>query len=115
MASMTPYGRKAFQNAILSVPHKVHLYVESGELTGFGYSPKRLVAAEFDDNGLYPEQIWVFNSEAEAAMVLGLYVTDADGQVLYSDQFPEPYKIQNQGDRIGVSVNMSFLGALGSE
>jgi len=114
MITMTQYGRDTFQNAVLQIPKTVHLYVEDGELKGYGYEPKQIRRESFDANGRHPELMWVFNAEPEAAQVLGFYVTDAHGQVLYSDQFKEPYKIQNQGDRIGVSINMAFLGAMGS-
>lgn len=115
MPDMTPYGRRVFQQAILDIPKAVHLYVDNGELKGYGYSPKRINANEFDENGSYPELLWVFSAEQNEANVQGMYVTDANGKVLYSEQFPQPYRIQNQGDRVGVSIDMAFLGALGGD
>jgi len=110
--SLTPYGRATFQKQIERIPSTVHLYVEEGELKGYGYKTKVFDVTQWV-NGDYPEMIWEFDAEDQAAFVLGYYVSDADGKVLFSDQFDESYKIQRQGDRIAVSISMNFIGAIG--
>lgn len=115
MIKLTPYGSEQFQNAVNRVPSMVHLYVETGELEGYGYAPKRFDVSQWDSRGRYPEFLWEFNSGNQRSAVLGYYVTDSAGQVLFSEDFPEPYYVQNQGDRIGVAIDMEFLGALGGE
>lgn len=112
MISLTPYGSKVFQKATERIPASVHLYVDSGELVGYGYEPKMLKANEWIE-GQYPELMWEFSSENQPADVLGYYVSDAEGQVLFSSQFDKPNRIKNQGDRIGVSINMRWIGAIG--
>ena len=112
MISITPYGSKEFQAAVEKLPTSVHLYVDTGELKGYGYEPKLLQVSNWS-NGDYPELMWEFKAENEPAYVMGYFVSDAQGQVLFSDAFDESYKIQNQGDRIGVSIRLKFIGSIG--
>ena len=90
------------------------MFVEEGELKGHGYSAKNLELSKWSPDGQYPELMWVFDAENKASNVLGFFVSDANGQVLFSDTFDEANVIQNQGDRIGVSIKLRFMGALGS-
>lgn len=114
MISLTPYGSKQFQDAVNALPAKVHLFTDSGELTGHGYSPKRFSLMDWQEGGQYPEFMWVFDAESQPSTIMGYYITDASKQVLFSDTFDEPNVIQNQGDRIGVSIKLRFMGALGA-
>lgn len=114
MISITPFGKTAFQDAVQALPSSVHLYTDDGELKGHGYKPVRINASEWDSMGRYPEIMWVFDAENTSQNVLGYYVVTADGRTLWSEPFDEAYVIQNKGDRIGVSLTMNFIGALGS-
>lgn len=113
MITITPYGRTQYQDAVNRIPAQIHLYTDAGELTGFGYAPKR-----FDFNqwkgGDYPEFVWVFENGEGKESVLGHYVTDSSGQVIFSDSFDEPYVVEKKGDRIAVVVNQDFIGAIGN-
>lgn len=112
MITVTPIGRKQFQDAINRIPAQIHLHTDNGELNKFGYAPKRF---QFDKwvGGDYPEFIWVFENDEGSESVLGHYITNADGEVIFSDSFDEPYVIEKKGDRIVIKLNMDFIGAIG--
>lgn len=117
MLNITPYGYSAFTGAATSVPKQVHLHTESGELTGHGYAPIPLDSEQWDE-GRYPDLQWEFEA-GDTVWVLGYYVTDINGKIIYSEEFtqrtPEgdmvgsPMKIQHNGDRITVALNLNLL------
>ena len=118
MISVTPYGFKIFLAAQTQAIRNLHLYTESGELSEHGYVPIPIQPSQWSD-GKYPEQVWEFDS-GEPVDVLGYYVTDEAGKLLYSEAFQKrndagdvidaPMLIKNNGDRIAVGLNLTLLG-----
>lgn len=50
-----------------------------------------------------PEYVWRFSGK-ERYMVRGWYVTNAAGQLLWSDKFDEPFEVLRDGDELGVTM-----------
>ncbi len=85
------------------------------ELDGGGYQPKPLRSTGWDMSrapalASYVKQVWQFSGPA--GVVRGYYVTrNSDGRLRWFDPLPGgPMNIVNDGDQIGVSVELSLAG-----
>ena len=96
---------------------EVHLFVNDGELVGYGYSPAVLDPVQWED-GIYPDVLWEFNGAENPARVMGYYVTNNKGMVVYSENFPmsaeneddQPgFIIGKQGDRVRVGLRLNLF------
>ena len=105
--------------AVTDTLARVHLFINEGELSGYGYAAKVLNPTEWND-GVYPDITWEFNAAEKNVRVMGYYVTDGDGRVMYSENFPasaeneddEPgFVIGKQGDRIAVGMRLNLFVA----
>lgn len=121
MINTTPDGYSRMLAAVTGTIRAVHLFVHSGELSGYGYTEERIDPEKWED-GRYPDVVWELEASEQPARVLGYYVTGEDGGILFSENFPpssendddEPgYVIGRKGDRIavGLRLNMSFLSS----
>lgn len=97
----------------------LHLFVNEGELKGYGYGPAVLDPAQWED-GVYPDVVWEFNGADEPARVMGYFVTNEGGAVIYSENFPTSeeneddapgFVIGKQGDRVRVGMRLNLFVA----
>jgi hypothetical protein len=93
--------------------------VNDGELVGYGYSPKPIDSLGWQ-RGVYPDQVFEFNGAQDNARVLGYYVTDKEGRIMFSENFPSSsenpdndpgFVIGKQGDRITVGMRLNLFVA----
>jgi len=110
MINISPQGRTAFVKAITNTITSAHLYTEQSELDGNGYTSKPIESNRWLD-GDYPELVWEFSAGAKQR-VMGYFVRNDAGDLLFSEDFSEPYIIQHNGDRIGVSIRLNLLGTI---
>jgi len=113
MINLTTAGHTVILGAITAAVRGLHLYTDTGELTEHGYAAKALTPEAWDGNK-YPTQTWTF-TEGEAVRVLGYYTTGANGEVLWSREFPvsennpDDYTIGRADDRINVTLTFGLL------
>lgn len=107
--------------AVTDKLEKLHLFVNDGELVGYGYGPAVLDPAQWVD-GVYPDVLWEFNGAEQPARVMGYFVTNEEGGVMYSENFPaseenednQPgFVIGKQGDRVRVGLRLNLMIARG--
>ena len=110
MINLSPHGQQLMLAGVTSPIAKIHLYIESGELEGHGYAPQNIDAEKWDGPA-YPEIVWEF-SAGERVMVLGYFVTDAGGNMIFTEDFDEPMKLEHNGDRITVHMRMRLIGGI---
>jgi hypothetical protein len=117
MIQTTPNGHRRILKAVTDTLKTLHLYVFEGEVSGYGYAARAL-RPELWEAGVYPDQLWEFDAEDDSARVLGYYVTDVEGHVIFSEEFPiqgeeaEPgFVIGRQGDRIVVGLRLNLMVA----
>lgn len=110
MLALTQYGQRVSLAVLQSVLTSAHLFVQDGELVGYGYSSKKLDATKWT-NGSHEKLLWEFTGAEEQKDIMGYYVTDATGQIVLSNTFDEPFKIGNHGDRIAVEIRLSLLAS----
>lgn len=105
--------------AVVEVLKRVHLFVTEGELTGYGYLPEPIDPDRWQE-GVYPDIMWEFDAGDKPARVLGYYVTDEEGKIMYSENFPPStenedddagFVIGRQGDRIVVGLRLNLFVA----
>jgi hypothetical protein len=122
MIQTTPTGHEHMLRAVTNMLFAVHLFVHEGELSGFGYESEKLDPLKWDD-GVHPDILWEFEAADTPVRVLGYYVTDANGSIMYSENFPasaenedeEPgFVIGRQGDRIAVGLRLNLFVASAS-
>lgn len=108
MIRLTQTGHDVFMQAIQRSAASIRLMTDNGELQGHGYEAKRLDANAWV-NGEYPKVVWEF-SAGNPVSVVGYFVNDANGSMLFSEDFPEgPQEIKNTGDRIGITIRLSLI------
>jgi len=116
MMMITNEGHNTFFKAIVGSLDSVHLMTDQGELTGYNYKPKKLTASAWSMSGRYPEQAWVFTA-GDKVQVKGYYVTNAEGKIMFSDEFDitdeDDFVIQHDGSKIKVNIELSLLAAEG--
>lgn len=119
MIQTTPTGKTLMLKAVTDKLKSLHLFVNEGELKGYGYGPARLDPAQWED-GVYPDVVWEFNGADEPARVMGYYVTNDEGAVMYSENFPASeentddapgFVIGKQGDRVRVGMRLNLFVA----
>jgi len=117
MIQTTPIGYSRFMKAITEPLQAVHLFVETGELSGYGYAAET-IDPELWDEGVYPDILWEFEKSETPSRVLGYYVTGTDGRIMYSENFPAHsdndddlpgYVIGRAGDRIAVGLRLNLF------
>lgn len=119
MIQTTPAGKTLMLKAVTDTLKELHLFVNDGELVGYGYSSVLLDPAQWDD-GVYPDVLWEFNGAEQPARVMGYYVTNEQGEVMYSESFPASeeneddlpgFVIGKQGDRVRVGMRLNLFVA----
>ena len=119
MIQTTPHGHDIMLNSVTATLATVHLFVNEGELSGYGYSPELLDPAKWDA-GVYPDILWEFEAGERPARVMGYYVADSEGRVMYSENFPASpdnedddagFVIGRQGDRVLVGLRLNLFAA----
>lgn len=119
MIMTTPKGQALMLKAVTDKLASVHLFVNEGELVGYGYGPVQLDPGQWE-GGAYPDILWEFNGAEKSARVLGYYVTNEQGEVIYSENFPpseenddnDPgFVIGKQGDRVRVGMRLNLFVA----
>jgi hypothetical protein len=109
---LTTDGRRILRQAMLKELGAVHLYVDAGELSGYGYAPHVLDHAKWD-GGEYPAIKFELD-EGENNRVMGYFITDTDGTPIASEEFtrgeePSGFPIGRRGDRIFVTPKLNLL------
>lgn len=127
MLTVTYRAEAQMLQAVLALARRVHLYVnevgaarfasaaEFQEPDGGGYAPRDLAPDDWRvqtgarASATYPPVTWRF--EAGVGHVRGYYVTDAAGELLWSEPLaPGPFLAANPGDSL--TLDLSFdLGA----
>lgn len=119
MIQTTPAGKALMLQAVTDTLKKLHLFVNEGELVGYGYNPAVLDPAQWED-GVYPDVLWEFTGSDDPARVMGYYVTNDAGEVMYSENFPASeentddgpgFVIGKQGDRVRVGMRLNLFVA----
>ena len=119
MIQTTPAGKTLMLKAVTDTLKTLHLFVNEGELKGYSYGPAVLDPEQWDD-GVYPDVLWEFSGGDEPARVMGYYVTNDEGAVMYSENFPaseeneddQPgFVIGKQGDRVRVGMRLNLFVA----
>lgn len=118
MINVTAKGNEVFTAAIVGKLDSLHLFTESGELSGYGYEPIQLQPTLWK-GGIYPTQEWKFMvQEGEGEVqAIGWYIVGHDGQVLMSERFvieeDSDYLIRRTDDRIKVKPKLSLITSSG--
>jgi len=116
MIQVTPYGHDLFMGALVVHLDSVHLFVDNGELSGYGYAPVKL-QPELWEGGVYPDILFELE-KGEKERVMGYYVADDQGRVVYSENFGPSddnddseagFVIGRQGDRILVGLRLNLF------
>lgn len=110
MINLSPHGQRLMLKGVTNPIKAIHLFVDSGELEGHGYSPKPIDPGSWDGPN-YPPLVWEF-SAGDTVNVVGYFVTDADGQMVFTENFDEPMKLEHNGDRITVHMRMRLIGGI---
>jgi len=123
MLIMTPYGKDYALNLVRMGLSSVHLYVDKGELKGYGYEPVGLDPEKWE--GItYPDILWTLRAGEQPARVMGYYVAAPNGAIVLSEEFPtstendddQPgFVIGREGDRIRVSLRLNLFSRIMSE
>lgn len=122
MITFSKDGAREQLKALLRTAHHVRLFVNEADISpqsdvstlqeasGASYAaqPVSSPAWTLDLVGVKwraqsPEYVWRFSGK-ERYMVRGWYVTNASGQLLWSDKFDEPFEVLRDGDELGVTM-----------
>lgn len=107
MITVTPHGHRLFLGTITGAARSAHLFVESGELKGYGYEPLPVEPGAWQD-GMYPQLKWTLQG-GEKEDILGYYVTDENGSMLWSEPFGEAFTIKQAGGVVTVNMKLNLL------
>ncbi len=108
MISLSPKGKTELLSGMTDKMSSAHLMVNDGELEGHDYSPIKLVRTKWIE-GRYPTMTWEFTA-GNIEDVLGYYIVNKEGDLIFSELFDATYTIQHSGDRISVNINFNLLG-----
>ena len=109
MITVTPHGHRLFLSGITSAARQAHLFVDEGELKGYGYEPLPVEPEQWQD-GMYPQLKWTLIGGKEQD-ILGYYVTDETGAMLWSEPFGEAFTNKQAGGVVTVNMKLNLLAS----
>ena len=106
MLVLTPHGSNTFLSSITRRMKTIHLHTRTGELKGYGYEYKHI---NVDSDGVVSEAEWTLVKSADEEQVVGYFVADDAGAVLFSEEFDAPMSVGNKITEIGVRIRLGML------